>query len=128
MTKVKFVLVLFLIGLASFGLSIGLRTCNTASNVADQTVFNASKLVYTYEQFYAKYNQYQQYCGQLKDAESRLERVTDKGSQEYNNLVTEIQGVRNMKRRIAGDYNAMSQVAYQSVCKGRGLPETLLGD
>ena len=126
--KFGLVLALVLVCGASFLLTVGLRSCHTASKIADQTVFNASKLVYTYEQFYAKHNQYQQYCGQLRDAEEQLKGVTDRGSQEYNNLVTEIQGVRNMKRRIAGEYNAMSQVAYQSVCKGRGLPETLSGD
>lgn len=114
------------VGMVLFGWFM--KGCNTAEKMADQTVFNASKNVWSYEQFYQKYNQYVQYNAQLSDAEKQiatLEKAGDKTSQRYNNLVTEADGVRNMMRRIAADYNTMSSVCYQKLWKAKGLPEKL---
>jgi hypothetical protein len=105
-----------------------MKSCNTVEKMADQTIFNASKNVWSYEQFFQKYNQYVQYSGQLSDAEKKvtdLEKAGDKTSQRYNNLVTEADGVRNMMRRLAADYNSMSSVCYQALWKAKGLPEKL---
>jgi paraquat-inducible protein B len=105
-----------------------MKGCNTAERMADQTIFSAEKNITSYEQFYAKYNQYQQYRSQLNDASKEIEKLEasgDKTSQRYANLVTEADGVRNLMRRLAADYNTASQVSYQKIWKGKGLPERL---
>jgi len=104
------------------------RACGTASDMADKTVFNASKNVWTYEQFHKQFEQYEQYTKQEADATAALNVLEEKGitgGQNYDNLVNELSGVRQMKRRIAADYNAMSQIAYQAVWKSQGLPNKL---
>jgi len=104
------------------------RGCNTASEMADQTVFNASKNVWSYEQFHQKFEQFQQYQRQLADAESRKAALEKNGvvtGQEHDNLVMEISGTRQMMYRLASDYNAMSEIAYQGIWKSRGLPGRL---
>lgn len=114
-------------------LSVVNRSCDTASKMADKTVFNADKHVYSYEQFFAKANQYDQYKAQLVDVEKKItvEQELLKGNarasstQRLDNLNTEADGVRNMMRRIAADYNAMSSVGYQKIWKDKNLPEKL---
>ncbi|MFA4846428.1 MAG: hypothetical protein WC654_07810 [Patescibacteria group bacterium] len=109
-------------------LSVVSRACGTASDMADKTVFNAAKNVWTYEQFHKQFEQYEQYTKQETDATVALKALEEKGvtsGQNYDNLVNELSGVRQMKRRIAADYNAMSQIAYQAFWKSRGLPESL---
>lgn len=104
-----------------------MRGCDTASKMADQTVFNADKHVWSYEEFRRQFAQYEQYKGQLADVESRLAALEKSGvrsGQRYDNLVMETDGVRQMMRRIAANYNAMSRVAYQKIWKG-DLPEKL---
>jgi len=104
------------------------RGCVTASKMADQTVFNADKHVWSYEEFHRKYEQYQQYTAQEETATKELEKLEAKGitsGQRYDNLVMEKDGVRNMKARIAADYNAMSKICYQGIWKSKGLPEKL---
>jgi hypothetical protein len=123
--------IVVLLGLVIFG--IVNRGCGTASKMADKTVFNADKHVYSYEQFYAKANQYDQYKAQLADVEKKIfaERELLKGNarasstQRLDNLNTEADGVRNMMRRIAADYNAMSSVGYQKIWKDKNLQEKL---
>jgi hypothetical protein len=104
------------------------RGCDTASRMADQTVFNADKNVWTYEQFHRQHSQYQQYTKQEKEVSLRiaeLEAKNIRSGQRYDNLATELDGVRAMKNRIAADYNAMSDIAYQGIWRSRGLPQKL---
>ncbi len=111
-----------------FGLSIVSRGCDTASNMAEKTVFNADKHVWSYEEFHRKYTAYEQYRVQKAGAEAALEKLEKKGvtsGQSYDNKTMEIDGIRNMMNRIAADYNAMSQIAYQKIWKSKGLPERL---
>jgi hypothetical protein len=111
-----------------FALGILGRGCGTASKMADQTVFNADKNVWSYEEFHKKYEQYTQYTEQIKDAEARRSQLEAKNvtsGQEYDNINMEISGARQMMRRIASDYNAMSAIAYQKVRKSKNLPEKL---
>lgn len=117
---------LALVALFAFGL-IG-RGINTANRMANQTVFNADRHVWSYEQFKAKYENYVQYDKQVKQAEAQLDTLRSRGvngGQEYNNLVMERDGSRQMKNRIAADYNTMSRIAYQAIWKERGLPDQL---
>jgi len=124
----KFILLLLAIGFVVGIVSTVNRGCNTANEMADQTVLNASRNVWSYEQFHKQYQAYEQYRLQLDEAETRLVALKADGTksgQEYDNLVTEIAGLRNMKHRIAADYNAASQIDYQSIWKERGLPSKL---
>jgi hypothetical protein len=127
----NFLLILALaavLGLCLVVTAIWGRGCDTANEMADQTIFNASQNVWSYEKFHEQYAAYEQYRGQLEDAEARLEALKSEGvreGQEYDNLVTEISGIRQMQRRIAADYNAASQIAYQGIWKSRGLPDKL---
>lgn len=121
-----FAIILISIGALAFGLF--LRGCNTASEMADKTIFNADKNVWTYEEFHRQYEQYQQYELQLKEAEEKIEKLEAEGttsSQRYDNLAMEADGVRQMMRRIAANYNAASEIAYQGIWKSKGLPEKL---
>ncbi len=102
--------------------------CNTAAEVADKTVLNSDKIIYSYEQFYAKHEQYLQYQKQLADADKKMQQLKKEGiksGQEYDNLSMEISGIRNMKNRIASDYNTMSKVYWNKIWKDKGLPESL---
>lgn len=123
--------VLFLVFLMVFTLvilSVFSRGCDTVSRMADQTVYNADKHVWSYEEFHRKSNQYDQYKIQKKQAETSLDELQKRGEisgQNYDNLVTELTGVRQMMHRLAADYNAMSEIAYQVVWKSKGLPEKL---
>jgi hypothetical protein len=104
------------------------RATDTALNVADQTVFNASKHVYTYEEFIREKASYDEYAQQETQAENELAKLTARSvisGTEYDNLVMEKTGARNMKHRIAEKYNAMSQTAYQAPWKQKGLPDKL---
>ena len=104
------------------------RGADTASKVADKTVFNEDKIVYSYEEFHKKYEAYQQYKSQQETVEASLKDLESKGlssGQRYDNLLMEASGARQMRNRIAADYNAMSKIAYQGVWKDKGLPEKL---
>lgn len=118
--------ILIFIGLVVFGV-IG-KGCGTAERMADKTVFNADRHVWTYEEFFKEANQYKQYEQQIADAQAQLADLEKKGitsGQRYDNLSSELDGVRQMMRRIAANYNAMSQIGYQGIWKSRGLPERL---
>jgi len=118
------IFVVILIALGLFG-----RGCNTASRMADKTVFNADKHVWTYEEFHRQYNSYEQYSGQEKEVRAQMADLESKGigsgNQRYDNLATEADGIRNMKRRIAAEYNKMSEIWYQDVWRSKGLPDRL---
>jgi len=104
------------------------RGCDTASEMAGQTVFNADKHVWTYEEFYRKWENYEQYKKQIGDAQAELDKLEAKGTtsgQRYDNLSNEMDGSRQMMRRIAAEYNKMSDVFYQDVWKGKELPKKL---
>jgi hypothetical protein len=104
------------------------RVINTGSKMAEKTILNADKNVWSYENFHAQYNQYQQYKKQLKDAETRLDTLEARGvtsGQRYDNLATEVDGIRNMLNRIAADYNKASGIWYQDIWKSKGLPKHL---
>ncbi len=114
--------------IALSALSIVVRSCNTANEVANKKVFNSDHIIYTYEDFHKKYQQYQQYEKQLADAQSSMDALKAGGitsGQEYDNLAMEISGIRNMKNRIASDYNAMTEINWDNVWKEKGLPEKL---
>ena len=95
-----------------------------ARQAAKQTVFNADKHVWTYEEFYRKFENYRQFDVQESTA-TELLKVTDPNSPRYGSLSMEADGARQMKYRIAAEYNKMSDVAYQSIWRGRGLPSKL---
>lgn len=104
------------------------RGCKTANEMADQTVFNADKHVWSYEEFHRKYNQYEQYRVQMQDAKEVMDELEKKGmteNQRYGNLSMEYDGVRNMMKRIAAEYNTMSEIGYQKIWKSKGLPGRL---
>lgn len=104
------------------------RGWDTASRMADKTVFNSDQHVYSYEQFKTKYENYIQYQKQVEQAEEQLAKLDKRGvhdGQEYNNLVMARDGSRQMMNRIAADYNSMSRIAYQVIWKERGLPDRL---
>lgn len=130
--KVKDILfgLLFAVGFISVLVvfSILQRGCNTANEMADQTVFNASKHVNSYEDFYGKYEQYLQYKQQYEDAMSIIHKLEAEGkanTQRYDNLLIESDGTRNMMKRIAADYNKMSNISYKKIWKDKDLPEKL---
>lgn len=122
--------VLSIIGIILLVLTLSIlgRGVDTASKMADQTVFNASKNVWTYEQFYKQYESYKGFEAQIVAAKQALEELKTSGTtsgQAYDALVMEIAGARQMKTRIANEYNSMSSIAYQGTWKGVGLPERL---
>lgn len=103
------------------------RGCGTASKMADQTIFNADKHVWTYEEFRNQYASFEQHNLTFKNATLRLDLLEAKGradTQEYNNSVMMRDGVYQMMARIASNYNKMSTVAYQKIWKG-DLPARL---
>jgi hypothetical protein len=100
----------------------------TASKMADQTVFNADKHVWTYEQFRKNKADFDQHFLTWKNfakQAARLEAKGKDGSQEYNNSTMSRDGAYQMMARISADYNKMAMVAYQKVWRGDGLPERL---
>lgn len=108
------------------------KGCRTADKMMDQTIFNADKNVWTYEQFYETYERYNQYTVQIEEAEQRLtdlkEEVAATGildPQEKKSLIMERDGARQMRKEVAKQYNKMSDVCYQKIWKGRGLPQRL---
>lgn len=123
---IAFAVILGIIALVTLGLVC--RSYDTASRMADKTVFNADQHVWSYEEFYKKYNAYIVYQKQVADAEASIKALDARGvteGQERGNLVMTRDGSKQMMNRIAMDYNAMSQIAYQKIWKGKGLPETL---
>jgi len=121
-----FAVILGIIALVALGLVC--RSYDTANKMADRTVFNADQHVWSYEEFYKKYNAYVVYQKQVADAEASIKEYDSKGitgSAERDNLVMTREGSKQMMNRIAMDYNAMSQIAYQKIWKGKGLPEKL---
>lgn len=128
MKKLLIVLVIaaVIVGLIIFSLLS--RGTHTASEMADQTIFNASKNVWTYEQFYKNYNDYGQYKKQVDQADKDIKGLEAAGKdsgQRYDNLIMQRDGARQMMNNIAREYNKMSQVAYQKLWKSKGLPEKL---
>lgn len=128
MTTTKIVGILIAVAAGLLLLSLLVRGTDTASRMADQTVFNASKHVWSYEEFHRKHAQYEQYSDQITSARAEMALLEKKGTatgQRYDNLAMELDGARNMIKRIAAEYNAMSQIAYQSAWKSKGLPDRL---
>jgi len=111
-----------------WAISATVKGCGVANEALDKTILNVDKNIYSYEQFYQKASQYEQYHNQLKDAEWRLRGLSQENGDrdpKYGSILSEIEGCRNMMYRIAADYNAMSQVGYQKIWKDKGLPERL---
>ncbi len=130
MKSVKLLLVFFaviIIAWLAILFHLAGRTVDTAGKMADKTVFNADKHVWTYEEFRNKYQNFLQYKAQYESAKKSLEQLEEKGitsGQRYDNLVTEMTGAKNMMYRIAAAYNKMASVAYQKIWKG-DLPNKL---
>jgi len=112
------------------------KTVKTAQEMAEETVFNADKHVWTYEQFKSNYAQFQQYMLQYKKARKEMDKIEalgipDKMRDRYGSLTMELDGSRNMMARISAEYNKMSAVGYQKIWKntpidgGGILPERL---
>jgi hypothetical protein len=108
------------------------KTEDTGKRMAEQTVFNADKHVWTYEQFKKNKADFDQYSLQYKKARKEMDRIEKLGNpssmqQRYESLSMELDGSRNMMARISAEYNKMSNVAYQQVWKSMddGLPERL---
>lgn len=103
------------------------KTTSTVGKMSDQTVFNASKHVWTYEQFRKNKADFDQHMLTWKNFHKQAVSLEEKNrydSQEYNNSVMARDGAYQMMARISADYNKMSEVAYQNVWKG-DLPERL---
>lgn len=134
MNTLKVIGVIFLVGAALvvlFVVGVFGKGCSTAEKMADETIFNADKHVWSYEEFHRSYNQYLQYEEQATTAQSKLDTLQAHGiitGQRYDNLANEVDGARNMMHRIAANYNAMSEIFYQSMWKSKGLPEKLEPD
>jgi chromosome segregation ATPase len=128
MSATKWVLTIIGVFLGIWILGLVFNVFGTASKMAEKTYLNADKNVWSYEEFHRKYEAYQQYTKQIEQAEKSLKDLEDKGvtsGQRYDNLSMEIDGSRQMKNRIAQEYNAMSEIAYQAMWKSKGLPEKL---
>lgn len=103
------------------------KSIDTVGKMTDQTVFNASKHVWTYEQFRKNKADFDQHMLTWKNFHKQalsLEAKNRYDSQEYNNATMARDGAYQMMARISADYNKMSAVAYQNVWKG-DLPERL---
>lgn len=115
--------------IALVGVSLLSRGCNTASEMADKTVFNADKHVWSYEQFKHQYEAFQQHVDLYASAKVNMKELTDanvpRDDAEFRNLIMQKTGAMQMARNIAKEYNAMSRIAYQKIWKGDNLPETL---
>lgn len=118
----------FILIVLSIATGIFTRSLDTVNKMADQTVFNASKHVYNYEDFYNKYEKYTQYQKLYESSNKRMEELDKAGKtsgQEYEGLVMQRTGTFQMMAQIASDYNKASSIWYQKVWKGKGLPERL---
>ena len=116
-------------GLSIIGFVGGIfnKGVKTASKMADQTIFNADKHVWTYEKFRANVADFDQHMTTWTGSAKRCKSLEEKGkddTQSYDNAVMMRDGAWQMMARIAGDYNKMSAVAYQKIWKGQ-LPERL---
>lgn len=104
------------------------KAVNTASKMADQTVFNADRHVQSYEDFHNNWQSFQQYEIQWRTAKSEIQSLRDAGqtdTDEYRSWIMQRDGAWNMMRDISQRYNKESQVAYQKIWKSKGLPERL---
>ncbi len=120
---------ILLVILFTFG--IFARGCNTASKMADQTIFNADKNVWTYDTFLLNYQRWNQYNTQYKNAQAELDRLVNSNilaGQEYDSLVMQKNGASQMKANIASEYNKMASSLYQKIWKSKGLPQQLAFD
>lgn len=128
------VLLLSLIGVIAIGLFVLGVVLNTAGKgvdtigkMADQTVFNADRHVWTYEQFRKNNADFDQHMLTWKNFAKQVDAMEKKGqfgTQPCNNAVMARDGAYQMMARISADYNKMSAVAYQNVWKG-SLPDRL---
>jgi hypothetical protein len=117
-----------LLGVGGFVLKFVGKTVNTASEMADKTVFNASKHVWSYEQFRKNKADFDQHMLTWKNFGKQAKQLAAKGKDtgpEYNNAVMARDGAYQMMARISANYNKMAMVAYQKVWKGNGLPARL---
>lgn len=129
------ILAVVVIAGASFVMNIVGRTAKTASQMADQTVFNADKHVYSYEEFKHKKEAFDQNVSLYEAALAQINTLKaeakeageklDKSDPIYKNAAMQLTGSSQMVRNIAKEYNAMSKIAYQKIWKGKGMPETL---
>lgn len=101
-----------------------MRGCNTASEMADKTVFNADKHVWTFEDFRNKRNAFIQHKAQWAYAVEQL-KLEEPGTQGYDNMVMQRDASRQMMYRIATDYNTYSDIWYKDFWRGDGLPKYL---
>ncbi len=123
--------VLLVLIVGSFALKIVGKTVGTASKMADQTVFNADKHVYSYEEFRHKKEAFDQHLALYATAKEQITQLKaeagfDRKDPEYKNLVMQKTGSMQMARNVAKEYNAMSLIAYQGIWKGKGMPKTLV--
>jgi len=132
MSKIAIILIVcgVLVGGTIFSFVTGIigKTVNTASKMADQTVFNADKHVWTYEQFRKNKADFDQQLLTWRNFAKQAARLEAKGKdsgQEYGNSTMARDGAYQMMARISANYNKMAMVAYQKVWKGDGLPERL---
>ena len=113
-----------------FGSLIG--GCNTASQMANKTIFNADKNVWTFEKFVDCKENWERYDMLVAEAEQKLEELEIRAGkygrydpQERANLVMERDGSRQMRKEVAQQYNKMSGIWYKNIWKSKGLPERL---
>ena len=92
------------------------KSCNTASQMANKTIFNAQGHVVSYEQFRDDYQAYQRYVSSYCE----LARRKDLSMEEK---VTK-NGYYKMAMDVAQRYNANAMKLYKDVWRGE-LPEKL---
>ena len=123
------ILVLLVLIAGSVVMGILGKGCDTASKMADQTIFNADKHVWTYEEFYNKSEAYAQHKANYDAAKKGLAALKASGTKsddpEYDNLVMQKTGSYQMANQVAKDYNKMADVAYQKIWRDKNLPEKL---
>ena len=114
-----FFMFLLLIGLYVVT-SVGLKSCGTASDMADKTVFNAQQHVVSYEQFRDDYQAYMRYVNSYCDYKKRINKNNTLSMEEKATM----DGYYKMAMDVAQRYNANAMKFYKKVWKG-DLPERL---
>lgn len=118
-----------------FGLlSIPLGLWSSARGVLERTT-DPDNVIYNYEWFHSKYEAFRAYERQLADFNTEIdafrrdagERLTWSRTdrEEYAQLTSQRDGIKQHCRDIAADYNARSSMANRSIFKSGDLPERI---
>ncbi len=116
------------------GITIAMTMCSKGVRMADQMAdnapFNAQKRAYSQAEFERKKEAFDQNFRLYESAEARTASLRaepgfDTGDPLYQEAVRQMTGAAQTARRIASEYNAMSEFADQEIWKNSALPATL---